>query len=77
MSEEARYLIFLTEQYAAIKGLSGSQVFILFKEKGLLPYIHDMFYTYHTERVENAIDDIGRMLERNNNASFLPPKTFC
>ncbi|GHV11839.1 hypothetical protein FACS189491_03790 [Spirochaetia bacterium] len=31
--------------------------------QGLLPYIHNMFYTYHTERVENAIDDIGRMLE--------------
>ncbi|GHT83392.1 hypothetical protein FACS1894137_04360 [Spirochaetia bacterium] len=65
MSEEARYLIFLTEQYAAIKGLSGSQVFVLFKEEGLLPYIHDMFYTYHTERVENAIEDISRILDDN------------
>ncbi|GHU04643.1 hypothetical protein FACS1894147_10010 [Spirochaetia bacterium] len=63
MSEEARYLFFLTEQYAAIKRLSGSQVFVLFKEEGLLPYIHDMFYTYHTERVENAIEDIDHVLK--------------
>jgi SNF2 family DNA or RNA helicase len=78
MSEEARYLIFLTEQFAASKGLSGSQVFILFKEKGLLPYIHDMFYTYHTERVENAIEDIGRMLERNKkrHETIMPELTF-
>jgi hypothetical protein len=62
MSEEARYLVFLTEQYAAVKGLTGSQVFFRFKENGLLPYIHDMFYTYHTERIENAIEDIDRML---------------
>jgi hypothetical protein len=64
MSEEAQYLIFLTEQYAAAKSLSGNQVYNIFKEKKLFPHIHSMFYTYHTERVENAIEDIERMLNR-------------
>ncbi|MDR1505834.1 MAG: DUF3791 domain-containing protein [Treponema sp.] len=62
MTEEARYLLFLTEQYAAVKGLPGSQVFNMLKEKELFSYIHNMFYTYHTERVENAIEDIERVL---------------
>jgi hypothetical protein len=64
MSDEARYLIYLIEQYAAGKGLTGEQVFALFDSNNLIPYIYQMYYTYHTERVENAIDDIDNRLSR-------------
>jgi len=62
MSEEGQYLIFLTEQYAARKNMTGGEAFALFEKKGILPMILGQYYTYHTERVENAVDDIDRML---------------
>jgi hypothetical protein len=65
MSDEARYLIYLIERYALQKGMSGSDTFALFDTNGLIPSLLKMYYTYHTERVENAIDDIDRMLARS------------
>jgi hypothetical protein len=62
MSEEARYLIFLIEHYAAAKGIDGDAVFALFYQNDLMGYIRDRYYTYHTERVENAISDIDSIL---------------
>jgi hypothetical protein len=42
-------------------------VFALFESHDLLPYIRDMYYTYHTETVENAIADIDKRLEATTN----------
>lgn len=64
MSEAAKYLVYLIEQYALHKNMSGDEVFFLFEDNSLIPYIYKMYYTYHTERVENAIDDIDRMLAK-------------
>jgi hypothetical protein len=64
MSDETDYLIFLIEQYAARKGMTGDEVYSLFEKSGLLPHIRSMYYTYHTERIENAIEDIDRELCR-------------
>jgi hypothetical protein len=33
-----------------------------FEKNGLITHIRDMYYTYHTEQVENAIEDINREL---------------
>ena len=58
MSDEGRYLIFLTEQYALAHGIDGSRAMRIFLDHDLLDYIRDMYDTYHTERVENAIADL-------------------
>ncbi|MCL2283267.1 MAG: DUF3791 domain-containing protein [Fibromonadales bacterium] len=60
LSEESRYFLYLVEQYALHKGITGRQALDLFEKKKLIEYIYGMYYTYHTERVENAIDDIDR-----------------
>ena len=60
LSEESRYFLYLVEQYALHKGITGRQTLDLFEKKKLIEYIYGMYYTYHTERVENAIDDIDR-----------------
>ncbi|MDR1495654.1 MAG: DUF3791 domain-containing protein [Clostridiales Family XIII bacterium] len=62
MTDEAEYLIYLIEHYALAKNITGKQALELFEERDLLPYIHDMYYTYHTERVENAIEDLDRRI---------------
>ena len=62
MSEEGRYLIYLTEQYALAHGIDGGQAMRVFLDHDLLDYICDMYYTYHTERVENAITDLDRRI---------------
>lgn len=64
MSEQGQYLVYFVEHYAARKGMNGAEVFALLDEHDLLTYICQMYYTYHTECVENAIDDIDRRLNR-------------
>jgi len=62
MSEEGKYFIYFIEQYALAKGMTGDRALTLFEKHDLIPYIWDMYYTYHTERVENAIEDIDQRL---------------
>ena len=62
MSEESRYFLYLIEQYALHKGVTGKDILDLLEKRNLVEYIYGMYYTYHTERVENAIEDIDRKL---------------
>ena len=62
LSEESRYFLFLLEQYALNKGVTGKQALDLFEEINIIEYIYSMYYTYHTERVDNAIDDIDKII---------------
>jgi hypothetical protein len=66
LSEESQFFIFLLEQYALYKGINGNQALELLKKQNLVEYIYSMYYTYHTERIENAIADIeNRLLIKN------------
>ncbi len=62
MSDEMKFFVYLLESYALKKGVSGRQVLDLWKSKNLVPYIMDMYFMYHQERLENAFDDIDRKL---------------
>jgi hypothetical protein len=62
LTEESRYFLYLIEQYALSKGISGKQTLDLFEKQNIVEYIYSMYYTYHTERVENAIEDIDRQI---------------
>jgi hypothetical protein len=62
MSDEMKFFIYLLESYAVQKGVSGKQVFDLWKSKNLIDYITDMYFMYHQERLENAFDDIDEKL---------------
>jgi len=64
LSDESMYFLYLIEQYALSKGINGKQVLDLFEKENLVDYIYGMYYTYHTERVENAIDDIDGKLKK-------------
>ena len=63
MSEESRYFLYLLEQYALKKGITGKETLDLFEKQNLIKYIYSMYQTYHTERVDNAIEDIDSKIE--------------
>ena len=65
LSDKAEFFIFLLEKYAEAKGVSAKDALNLWKERGIVDYINDMYEQYHTERIENAIQDIERKCQRS------------
>lgn len=63
LSAESHYFLYLLEQYALSKGINGKQALDIFEKQNIVEYIYSMYYTYHTERVENAIDDIDNKMK--------------
>ena len=61
--EVKRFVVFAIEEYRARKGLSGSAVFSLFKESGLLDYIEEFYDVLHSTGTEYLICDIDDYLE--------------
>ncbi len=69
MSAEMDFFIFLLEHYAHQKNRSADQILNTWDEIGITQYVFDMYELYHSERLENAYDDIERkisQLERAN-----------
>ena len=62
ISETNEFFIFLLEKFAEAKNISAKESLNLWKEKGLIDYINGMYEQYHSERVENAIQDIEMKL---------------
>lgn len=62
MSKEMEFFIFLLENYAADNNLSATEVFNTWKSAGIIDNIFDMYEFYHSERLENAYEDIDRLL---------------
>ena len=60
ISGKAEFFIFLLEKYANAKNMLAKDVLNFWKEKGMVDYINGMYEQYHTERIENAIQDIER-----------------
>ena len=58
ISHQSEFFIFLLEKYAEQKSLPAAEVLKHWQEKGLLDYINGMYEQYHTERIENAFEDI-------------------
>ena len=63
ITDESIFFIYLLEQYALHKNMTGKQTLDLFVENDMIKYIYYMYYTYHTERLENAIKDIDKRLQ--------------
>ena len=60
ISDKAEFFIFLLEKYAEAKSMPAKDVLNLWNEREIVDYINDMYEQYHTERIENAIEDIER-----------------
>lgn len=63
MAKEMELLSFLMEQYATYKGTTANNILAQFEEKKLTDFVYSMYERYHTEALENAFDDIDRLLQ--------------
>lgn len=68
MTKEMEFFIFLLEHYADYKNTTADKVLKQWDDLGITDFIYDMYEMYHVEKLENAFDDIDRlMLEKQNN----------
>jgi len=65
MEKEMRFFIYLLENYADSKGMSGRQVLKVWEELDIINLIYDMYEIYHIEQLQNAFDDIDDLIIRN------------
>ncbi|SFQ30688.1 Protein of unknown function [Lachnospiraceae bacterium XBB1006] len=64
MSEEMAFFVLLIEKYASVKNRLTGEVLREWDELGITDKIYDMYYQYHQERMENAIEDIDCLVEK-------------
>ena len=62
MGKEIEFFIFLIENYAAYKNTTADIVLKLWDKLKLTDFIYDMYERYHIERLENAFEDIDRLV---------------
>lgn len=71
MSKEMEFFIFLLESYAAYKNTTADEVLKLWDELKLTDFIYDMYERYHIERIENAFEDIDRLIAEKIKRSMM------
>ena len=62
MSKETKFFIYLIERYAEYKNTTAERVLQQWEEMNLVDFIYDMYELYHVERLENAFEDIDRLV---------------
>lgn len=62
MSKESDFFIYLIEKYAEEKKTTAQHVMKQWDSLSLTEFIYEMYEIYHTERLENAFDDIDRLI---------------
>ena len=68
MTDELQFFLFLIERYAAAKGRRTADVLREWDAHGITQEIIDNYEVYHTERLENAFDDIDSLLTTGKHA---------
>ena len=63
MSKEGEFFIYLLERYADFKKEKASEILKLWDRIGLTNLIYDLYEIYHVERLENAFEDIDKLVE--------------
>lgn len=62
MSKEHAFFIYLLERYAEYKNQSAQTVLAQWDNFGITQLIFDMYEQYHIERLENAFEDIDKIM---------------
>ena len=62
MSKEMEFFIYLLENYANFKHKSASDVLKTWDSHNITGQIYNNYWGYHTEKIENAYEDIDRLL---------------
>ena len=67
MNKEMEFFILLLESYAAYKHTTADEVLKLWDTLELTDFIFEMIQRYHIERIENAFEDIDRLIAEKQN----------
>ncbi len=63
MSKQGDFFLYLIERYAEYKATTADKVLADWTRLGVVDMIYDMYEIYHCERIENAFEDIDKMME--------------
>lgn len=63
MTDELKFFILLLEKYAYDKNIPTADVLREWEEKNLVREIYNSYEVYHTERIENAYEDIENLIK--------------
>ena len=63
MSKEMQFFIYLLERYAESKKSTAQEVIIEWDTLKLTDFIYEMYDLYHIECIENAFQDIERLIK--------------
>ena len=61
------FFIYLLEKYADKKNKNASDILKEWDKLNITQLIYDMYEKYHTETLENAFEDIDKILESKRN----------
>ena len=67
MSKEINFFIYLLEKYADKKNKNASDILKEWDKLNITQLIYDMYEKYHTETLENAFEDIDKIIESKRN----------
>ena len=62
MSKEIEFFTFLLEQYASYKKTTADIILKKLDDLNLTDYIINMYEMYHSESIQNAFDDIDKLI---------------
>ena len=68
MSKEMDFFIYLLEYYSEYKKKTAGEVLKEWDAHGITQRIYDNYWGYHTERIENAYEDIDSLLKTGQHA---------
>ena len=71
MSDELKFFIFLIEQYANYKNEPTGDILRAWEEKNITRTIYENYPHYHTERIENAFEDIDSLMNTGKPAWWI------
>lgn len=63
MSKQSDFFLYLIERYAEHKETTADKVLSEWTRLGVVDMIYDMYEIYHCERLENAFEDIDRIVK--------------
>lgn len=66
MDKEMKFFIYLLENYALYKETSADKVLKQWQDLDLVDFIFNMYERYHSERIENAYEDIDQLILEKN-----------
>ena len=68
MSEEMKFFMYLLEHYASYKNKKTGDILKEWDRLGITEKIYNNYWSYHTERIENAYEDIDSLMETGEHA---------